>query len=103
MNLDAIRRQTDLIGKLRQELQGAEAHILACSGKAGQSTSARVTVNGIAFDILRLGPGYMPELVKGMEAMQREAIRLLTMHRDSIRSQLEGAEWQLRQLTKATA
>lgn len=101
MDLDAIKKQADLIGSLRTQLKEAETQIATVAGKFGQSTSARVTVNGVAFDVLQLSKGYMPEVVKGCEVIQREAVRLLTTRRDRIRSQLEGAEWKLRQLSKA--
>lgn len=100
MNLDAIKKQCDAVGALRQALHDAEVQIATVAGKNGQSTSARITVNGIAFDALKLSTAYMPEVVKGCEVIQREAVRLLTARRDSIRSQLDGAEWKLRQMTK---
>jgi len=100
MNLDAIRRQADLIGSLRSQLKDAETQIATVAGNHGQSTTARVTVNGVCFDVLRMNTAYMPEVIKGYEIIQREAVRLLTMRRDRTLSQLEGAEWKMRQLSK---
>lgn len=99
-DLEAIKKQCDNIGALRQALRDANVQIETVAGKHGQSTHARITVNGIAFDALKLSTGYMPEVIKGYEVIQREAIRLLTMRRDDIKSRLEGAEWKLAQLTK---
>lgn len=101
MDLDAIKKQADLVGALRTQLKDAETLIATVAGKHGQSTSARVTVNGVSFDVLQLSTAYMPQVIKGCEVIQREAVRLLTARRDRIRSQLEGAEWKLRQLSKA--
>jgi len=100
MDLDAIKKQAELIGSLRTQLKDMEVQIATVAGNYGQSTSARVTVNGVTFDVLRMNAAWMPEVIKGYEVIQREAVRLLTLRRTRLLSQIEGAEWKLHQLSK---
>lgn len=101
MDTEAVKAQASAVGVLQTKLSLINIDLQRAAGKFGQDTSLTISLNGVAFSPLVLSGGnYMPEVRKGFEVMQAEAIKLLQLKRADIRSRLEGAEWKLRQLVK---
>lgn len=100
MDTTAIKHQADAVYQLQQALALAQQDIQRAEGKFGQDTSLVITINGVSFQPVMLGRNHMPEVRQGMETMQREAVRLLRLRCDDLRSRLDGAQWKLRQLVK---
>lgn len=102
MNTNDIRRQADAVDEARKELDAVRVQIRKVEGKHGQDCAA-LHINGVAFEITRLNRSYMPEVIKGMETIQRECIALLKAREAACASRLDGAEWKLRELAKEVA
>lgn len=102
MDTELIRRQTQVVDAARKAVAETVALIETASAKHGQDC-ADVSVNGVRFNLVVLNRGYMPEVAKGMEAIQAKCLELLRMKLHGERSRLEGAEWKLRQLIKPSS
>jgi hypothetical protein len=100
MDTEAIRRQTEVVDAARKAVAATQKLIAQVSARSGQDC-ATVSVNGVVFNLVQLNSAYMPQVVKGMEAIQRECLAILQANLSAQRSKLEGAEWKLRQLVKA--
>ena len=102
MNTSHIARQIVVIDQLRAVLQkriDARAQMVM---KAGQAC-ASMTMCGLKFDVTLMNNHYyMPELVKGMEVIHAELIKILDAHIDNARSAVEGAEFRMRELVRGT-
>lgn len=101
MDTEAIRRQTAVVDAAAKAVAATRDLINKVSARNCGQDLAGITVNGVAFAITAMNRSYMPELVAGMEFIQRECLALLQAQLSSQLSGLEGAEWKLRQLVKA--
>ena len=101
MDTEAVKAQASAVQALQAQLDLVNIDLRRAAGEFGQDASLTISLNGVAFSPLGLGRNHMPEVRKGFEVMQAEAIKLLELKRSDIRSRLEGAQWKLRQLVKA--
>ena len=102
MNISAISKQAVVIDQLRVVLQKRIDARARMSMKAGQAC-ASMTMCGLSFDVTLMNNHYyMPELVKGMEVIHAELIKILDAHVDNARSAVEGAEFRMRELVRGT-
>lgn len=99
MDTEAIRRQSEVVDAARRAVNSTQKLIAQVSARHGQDC-AEIHVNGVVFSVTALNRTYMPEVIRGMESIQRQCIELLQTRLSSERSKLEGAEWKLRQLVK---
>lgn len=101
MNTDHIRAQAKKLDELRESLKAAQINRDTVACRYGQ-VCASISINGIALKLSDHNRNYMPEVLKGMEAIQAEAIKLLDMRVATLKGLVEGAVWKLSQLAKAT-
>lgn len=100
MDTHAIAAQLEIINQRRAVLQkriDARNTMLMRRGQA----CASMTMCGMAFDVTLLdNTYYVPKLVKGMEVIHAELIKILDAHVDNARSAVEGAEFRMRELVR---
>ena len=102
MDTDAIRNQTMAVDAAAKAVAATRVQIAKVSAKGCGQDTCSILVAGVTFSLTELNRSYMPEVVNGMEAIQREVLAILQAQLASQISRLEGAEWKLRQLIKAT-
>lgn len=69
--------------------------------KRGQMCATMI-VCGMRFDVTILDNSYyQPTIVKGMDVIHAELMKIMDAHVDNARSAVEGAEWKLRQLVRS--
>lgn len=100
MNTDAIRRQTGVVDACETAVAFTRDQINKVSARDCGQATASIAINGIPFVITALNRAWMPELVAGAEAIQRECLAMLQAELADRISRLEGAQWKLRQLIK---
>ena len=100
MDTEAIRSQTAVVDAARKAVADSKTLIAKVSARHGQDCAV-IHINGVKFDLTSLNRAYMPEVIKGMEAIQRECVAMLQAQLATHRSRLEGAEWKLLQLVKS--
>lgn len=100
MDTDAIRRQTEVVDALERAAAFTRDQINKVSARNCGQAVASIAINGVPLAITSLNRAYMPELVAGAEAIQRECLAILQAELCDRISRLEGAQWKLRQLIK---
>lgn len=99
MNTEAIRKQAAVVDAARKVVSETERQIAQVSARHGQDCAV-IYVNGVEFKLTALNPAYRPQVVAGMEEVQRLCTDMLRTRLHFERTRLEGAEWTLRQMAK---
>ena len=85
MDTESIRRQTAVVDAAAREVAITRDLIAKVSARNCGQDLAGITVNGVAFSLSALNKAYMPELCRGMEAIQRECLTILQAQLDAQR------------------
>ncbi len=103
MDTKKIRDAATTLDAERASLNAMRETLATLEFRNGQ-TMAKISINGASFDLATMGreSGWMPYAIKSTEAIRAEAIRLVNVRIAAQQSKVEGAEWALRQVTKAT-
>jgi hypothetical protein len=99
MKTEAIREQTASIDAASRKLAETRRMIRLLKMECGQEI-ASITINGVTFPLTCLNSAYRPQVSKGMEEVQRICLSILAGYEATEKSQLEGAQWRLKQLVK---
>lgn len=100
MNITVIKQQLDELASLYKRSSEAQNQKSVLEGKSGQDT-CHIVINGVSFNVTELNKYYLPEVIKGMEIIQKEAVKLKEMQIATIKGKIEGLEFTIRNLTKA--
>ena len=92
MDTKLLREKLDTLDKLRNERTGIiQQRNAVLAVDCGQETTA-INIGGVRFSISNLNRNYMPETIKGMEAIQAECAKLLQFQIETLDSKILGAE-----------
>lgn len=95
-----IRLHAEAIDNAEKQVHDIAKRLAQVEARYGQDTVA-IHVNGVQFSLTSLNSAYRPQLVRGMENIQRECIAILKAQHSSALSALEGQQWKLKQMVKA--